>query len=192
MYPKGDIRKDFEYVLAGHCAPTLLSQKCASLVSLSRQCFPDLSFLASYQSFLRSCGISCRLLCRCEKRVLLFLYREDQLCRQLSLKSSRRLLSSWGYPETVDPAALLSYLEGRFSESCSFPHEIGLFLGYPPADVEAFILHGGTNCRLCGYWKVYSDVESARRVFARYDRCRTYLISRLKEGTPLRELLPAA
>mgnify|MGYP001781440050 CR=1 FL=1 len=45
MYPKGDIRKDFEYVLAGHCAPTLLSQKCASLVSLSRQCFPDLSFL---------------------------------------------------------------------------------------------------------------------------------------------------
>ena len=108
MYPKGDIRKDFEYVLAGHCAPTLLSQKCASLVSLSRQCFPDLSFLASYQSFLRSCGISCRLLCRCEKRVLLFLYREDQLCRQLSLKSSRRLLSSFGYPETMERISFFS------------------------------------------------------------------------------------
>lgn len=53
----------------------------------------------------------------------------------------------------------------------AFPHEIGLFLGYPPEDVEGFRLHRGRDYKLCGCWKVYSDVEGARQCFRRYARC---------------------
>ena len=60
----------------------------------------------------------------------------------------------------------------------AFPHEIGLFLGYPPEDVEGFRLHRGRDYKLCGCWKVYSDVEGARQCFRRYDRCRAALCRR--------------
>lgn len=44
-----------------------------------------------------------------------------------------------------------------------FPHEVGLFLGYPPEDVEGFIENKARSCKITGYWKVYSDEEKAKR-----------------------------
>ena len=48
-----------------------------------------------------------------------------------------------------------------------FPHEVGLFLGYPPGDVEGFRLNHGRNFKLCGLWKVYCDMEQATARFQR-------------------------
>ena len=45
--------------------------------------------------------------------------------------------------------------------SMRFPHEIGFFLGYPYADVEAFITHEGRDYLIFGAWKVYFDVPGA-------------------------------
>lgn len=53
----------------------------------------------------------------------------------------------------------------------TFPHEIGLFLGYPPADVAAFIRNRGKNYAALGLWKSYVDPDHARAVWARYRRC---------------------
>lgn len=184
---------EFEYLLAEHCAPTLLSQKCASLVSLSGQRFPDLSFLHGYQSYLESLGISSRILCRCGKRTLLFLYRRAQLQTALSDPTASALLRGIGYPDTTDPEQLFPMLEQRLRHANgAFPHEIGIFLGYPPDDVDAFMRFGGKGFRLCGYWKVYHDTETARRCFACYDSCRKFLSEGLKKGLPISALLPAA
>lgn len=61
-------------------------------------------------------------------------------------------------------AALLRHLRRRLLWREGFPHEIGLFLGYPPEDVQGFLADpGGGRCKLCGHWKVYHDVEGARR-----------------------------
>ena len=87
------------------------------------------------------------------------------------------------------PTALLSHLKKRLSQSEAFPHEIGLFLGYPLEDVIGFCRHKGEGCKLCGYWKVYGDVESARKSFALFDRCRELLFSHLLSGAPLQELV---
>ncbi|MDO4266444.1 MAG: DUF3793 family protein [Eubacteriales bacterium] len=185
--------REFELLLAEHCAPTLLSHKCASLVTLSRRTFPDLSFLSDYSRTFLPHGISCRIICSCDKRALLLLYRREQLSMQLSKPGARRILSKLGYPADADPEALLSRLEGRFLHSCGeFPHEIGLFLGYPAEDVADFIRFGGRGERLCGYWKVYHDPESAKRKFTLYDRCRRYLCCSLQNGIPISTLLFAA
>ena len=73
-----------------------------------------------------------------------------------------------------DPFAEVARLEGE-----EFPHEIGLFLGYPPEDVEGFCRYQGQNYKLCGRWKVYGDREAACRRFQRYDHCRDALCRRL-------------
>jgi hypothetical protein len=86
----------------------------------------------------------------------------------------------------------LRYLAKRFRESEEFPHEIGFFLGYPPEDVLGFIRHRGARCKLCGTWKVYSDVEKARLLFGEYARCRQRLLEYIRGGgTIFDENLPA-
>ena len=74
---------------------------------------------------------------------------------------------------------------GRRLNQGDFPHEVGLFLGYPPEDVEGFRLHRGRDYKLAGCWKVYSDVERARQCFRRYGLCRAALCRRLREGKAL-------
>ena len=90
-------------------------------------------------------------------------------------------MQNYGYAEDMTVPVMLTMLGNRISCE-SFPHEIGVFLGYPLADVEGFIRNAGQNCLLCGCWKVYSDPESARRTFANYDRCRDILCDKLQQG----------
>ena len=72
-------------------------------------------------------------------------------------------------------------MEGRRE----FPHEIGLLLGYPAADVEGFIENKGQDSLYSGYWKVYDDVEHAKRLFDAYNKCRDRLLKAVAEGVPL-------
>ena len=73
-------------------------------------------------------------------------------------------------------------LWGRLRERDGFPHEIGLFLGYPAEDVYGFLKYGGKNCKYTGCWKVYSDVDRALALFDRYRRCRSALCRRVSNG----------
>lgn len=73
-----------------------------------------------------------------------------------------------------------------------FPHEIGLFLGYPPEDVTGFVRHRGQNFKFCGHWKVYSNEQKARRIFECYDRCRCAVCNRLAEGMSIPQMFGAA
>ena len=185
--------REFELLLAEHCAPTLLSHKCASLVALSRRSFPDLSFLSDYSRTFLMHGITCRIICSCEKRVLLLLYRPEQLSRELSHPTAQKLLRSLGYPVEAPLEAVLQKLESRFFCTHSgFPHEVGIFLGYPADDVSDFIRFGGRGEALSGYWKVYHDPEAARQKFSLYDKCRHYLCGRLQNGLSISTLLSAA
>ena len=70
-----------------------------------------------------------------------------------------------------------------------FPHEIGLILGYPLDDVQAFIKEKGQNYKLAGIWKVYGDVESARENFNNYKTCKNLLTSLTSKGVSLENII---
>ena len=59
----------------------------------------------------------------------------------------------------------------RFRQGADFPHEIGLFLSYPPEDVKGFVDNRARSYKCAGLWKVYSDEARARRLFTRFKRC---------------------
>ena len=63
-----------------------------------------------------------------------------------------------------------------------FPHELGLFLGYPVEDVEGFIRHNGKNYLYSGYWKVYKDAETKIKLFKNYEKVQTEIVRMLYEG----------
>ncbi len=122
-----------------------------------------------------------------EKRVLLYLYRPDRLTRDLSRREAGRLLDRAGY-RSGDPRACLRELCRRLRRREDFPHEIGLFLGYPPEDVQGFIDHRGRDCKCVGCWKVYGNETVARRRFAAYKSCTGSYCSRRADGATLEDL----
>ena len=73
-----------------------------------------------------------------------------------------------------------------------FPHEIGLFLGYPPHDVEGFIRYGGQNFRQCGFWKVYDNEKAVMHLFHCYAACIRKIYDSLQEGASLQSMICSA
>ena len=185
--------RELDEVLAYHCGPALLGLKAANLVSVAREDIPDLEVrIGGYQRLFEGRGVRFRLMCGCGRRALLLVYRQELLQSQLAHPLARELLRRDGYPLDGELEELLDHLALRLAGQREFPHEIGLFLGYPPEDVEGFQVHRGRDCKLCGHWKVYSDVERAQALFRRYDRCRAALCRRLAQGVTLSQMFQAA
>ncbi len=124
-----------------------------------------------------------------EGKALLYLYRPKMLERDLRNPLSRKLLSECGYT-SEDANACLVRLISRLRAEEDFPHEIGLFLGYPPSDVDGF-MHRKNSYKLCGLWKVYDDIDGAMRQFARCRHCTEVYLNCLSRGFSLDRLAVA-
>ena len=69
---------------------------------------------------------------------LVYMYRPSKLRNDLSDKRAASLLKSRNYPTEKCEGCLLELIK-RLRSGGDFPHEVGLFLGYPPEDVHGFI-----------------------------------------------------
>ena len=177
-------RKKFEQMLAFHSAPTLLGVKCANLFAIkqSELSVSDIEEYFRNNTTLRS--LSVYVMCRCKERVLLYVYHKELLKMWLSEKRVSQFLENCGYEKELSAEEKLGILEERISCG-SFPHEIGIFLGYPVDDVLGFIENKGANYLFCGFWKVYGDVSGAKKTFDEYVHCRDYLCNNIKHGVEL-------
>lgn len=57
----------------------------------------------------------------------------------------------------------------KLREEPDFPHEIGLFLGYPLEDVKGFIENKADSSKCSGCWKVYGNEQKALKLFEKYE-----------------------
>lgn len=180
-----------ERELAHHCAPALYGLKPANLVCFAKREFPELyTLLVDYQKEFARFGICLEVVCSCDRRDLVLVYQPKLLRQQLTRKKVCELLRQGGYPVS-GMREQINHLKHRLAVQQDFPHEIGLFLGYPVGDVLAFQRSRGEGCKLCGYWKVYENVEAAKRCFARFDACRAAMTEALHAGKTIIQTLEA-
>ena len=92
-------------------------------------------------------------------------------------------MSKYNYPENAGIESCFTVLKKRLKEK-NFPHEIGVFLGYPICDIEGFI-NNKEGCLLNGEWKVYDNVEETQKLFSRFEKCRKGLMRRIYMGDSL-------
>ena len=85
----------------------------------------------------------------------------------------------------------MARLACRFREGKDFPHEVGLFLSYPPEDVKGFIDHRAGGFKCAGLWKVYGDEEKARSLFEKYRKCTESYCALWQSGLKLEQLAVA-
>ena len=185
-------REGFEQLLGFHAAPMLLGLKTASLLSFQKSRFEDFEgLLASYMQCFNCKGISVFRLSEGEEYVLLLFYRRGALLKDLAQPAAKKILKKLGYLDEDTLMGKLEYLKMRMQLKKSFPHEVGLFLGYPPEDVAGFIRHKGQDFAYSGYWKVYANERETRALFGLYADCTHDFCLRLEAGERLPDLVKA-
>lgn len=178
-----------EELLVRNCAPTLAGIKTGNLFTCpcdDRQAL--LESLRSLNRRLGSKGVRVLPLRFSERNALIYLYRPTRLKQDLSSASSVRLLERCGYC-CQSSGQCLTRLARRLREQEDFPHEIGLFLSYPPEDVQGFMEH--RPCKCTGFWKVFENEETAKMTFDRYRKCTKIYCRQLEKGMNIERLTVA-
>lgn len=184
---------NLEYKLLYHCAPTIYGVKSANLFSLQNITDEDAeNTFRYYKALLNKCNLEIKILCRCSKNVLFYVYNPLLLKARISDKKISDFLSGYGYTELSDTERVIEHLHSRITSSNSFPHEIGIFLDYPLTDVIGFIENKGQNFKYSGFWKVYGNVNKTLKLFNTYNRCRDDACSKLRSGLSVSEVLLSA
>lgn len=179
-------------MLISHCSPTLASLKTAGLFNYSfssRDEFEQTLLEGNRQ--LNSKGVFLEAVRVEDFRALILVYRESKLRRDLQNGAVAEFLSSYGY-QNNSVAHCVGYLKRRFMPGREFPHEIGIFLGYPLEDVIGFIDNAGQNSKCTGCWKVYSDECEAMKLFQKYRKCKEIYQKLFSCGKTVMQLTVAA
>ena len=184
--------KQLEDSLVEHCAPTLAGLKSAGLFSYFYKDERGVKKeLKEVNRLLNEKGVYVEDLIWRERSVLVYVYRSSHLEEELHRSGVMELLAEYGY-EDCEIEACLVHLKERLQHYSCFPHEIGVFLGYPLADVKGFIEHGGQNCKSCGLWKVYCDTAEAEKLFDKMNKCSRVYRQVFSQGRSLAQLTVCA
>lgn len=162
-----------QYILANCAAPVLAKKKPAGLMTVWKHHLHNFDMNEYIQTGALSYrnDSSMEILLETKLYYLLFCYQEEQLVYELeNIKNSDMLSEYTSLTKIQDKIDLLKEkMHTYWANGSDFPHEVGLFLGYPVWDVKGFIEHKGQQYKLCGYWKVYDDVPGAICKFEEYD-----------------------
>lgn len=176
-----------EELIVRHCAPTLANLKTGSLFVCPITDRPSFfSSLRSLNELLVPKGLRALPLRIREYSALIYLYRPSRLKKDLEDPAAIKILQDHGY--SCYGKCLPKLIE-RVRASEEFPHEIGLFLGYPPEDVQGFLDH--RPCKCSGCWKVYGDENKAKKTFDLYKKCERVYCQQLAQGIDIKRLTVA-
>ncbi|SHH99375.1 Protein of unknown function [Sporobacter termitidis DSM 10068] len=181
-----------EQLLVRYCSPTLAGIKTAGLFNYAFSDKDGLErSLAACGRLLNGKGVFIEALKVEGFRALLYVYRKSRLEEDLRKDGVPEFLSRYGYRSGA-AADCLAHLKRRFDAGGEFPHEIGIFLGYPLEDVTGFIENAGQNSKCIGCWKVYSDEYTATALFEKYKKCRCIYEKMFSCGRSVSQLTVAA
>ena len=178
-------KSEIEKKLAFSCSPLILGLKCANMIYTSDE------NISKIQRIFDNSPVTVRVIYSSKGSSLIFLFRRDMLKKALNMPSVFDLLCGCGYdPGDVDSAVTVLSKRIVASRDCGeeFPHEVGVFLGYPAEDVIGFMENEGHNELITGYWKVYKRPAEKSMLFRKFDRAREIVLPLADKGVSLRNI----
>ena len=180
-----------EELIVYHCSPTLAGLKTGNLFRCSYRSEKELlNEVRDLNKRLVKKGLRILPLKMQDHFALIYVYRPSRLKEDISHKEAAEILGKYGYICNM-PDQCVKRLSDKLKNQEQFPHEIGLFLGYPAEDVKGFIENGAKGCKGAGCWKVYGDEEAAKKKFDIYNKCTETYCKMQKRGKTIAELLVA-
>lgn len=170
--------------LAFEAAEVLAGAKPANLVNIANRTGPcGRNLYRLWQTYgaslLQGSGLQHRVLRDRGDSLLVLLHAPGAMAELLESPRVRRFLLRAGYPDYRGWSEAVDELERRLGEA-DFPHEIGVFLGYPLKDVAGFLgwAHLPFTCQ--GPWKIYGDPAPSLELAHRHRECRGRMVRRLE------------
>ena len=170
------------------CSEVIAGAKPANLVSLvnrTRPCGRNLYLLwqnHGQQLAERLPQLEFKALQTKERAVLLLCFDRRHLSQHLGHAGIRALLARADYAADASTDQLLQVLAGRVATSSGFPHEIGLFIGYPAKDVAAFMGLVNLPFTCQGPWKIFGNPARSLDLADQFRSCRMRMNTLLASG----------
>ena len=179
-------RQKLELQIVLQCAPTIAGMKTSNLLIVSRNQEDKVRFV------LRHSGLMGYRLVYDRQRVIFLVFNRDMLMSYLARSDIREFLSKFGYRTDAFGYSLRNFqlrYDAYINERKEFPHEMGVFLGYPLCDVKGFIENGGDGFVLSGYWKVYDNKTEAQELFEKFDDVKDDMVRMISRGDSIKKIL---
>lgn len=167
------------------CAPVFMGVKPSAYIRLGTEDIAVLGELMQYCPMrLRAIDDSC------ENPALIYI--PQLLERAFRQPGVQYFLQSIGYGGAYVEdyvRELVRRIQGAYRKRNFFPHEIGIFLGYPLEDVLGFWLSQGRHAKMQGAWKVYSDIGRAAEIQYFYREAVRVVDIAVHEGYTLKDVV---
>lgn len=183
---KGMDLENIETQLALQCAPLITGLKVSNLLIISK------GNEKVVKRILNRTGISYYRLIQTRAKTTFLLFRRNELEEFLSDENVRNVLMKAGYKSLQIDKILRTFslrYEAYIQGDKSFPHEMGLLLGYPVEDVVGFVENNGKNFLYSGYWKVYENQKAKVKLFDKFKVAEETLIHLLSNGLSMSDII---
>ena len=180
-----------DQIMIRYTAPTLCGIKPGNLFAIKKSDFSEERFL-QWKKLFEENGISVLATETKCKKILIITYNVSWVRMILDDSFTKAYLASKGYsccPQGLCAQCFMDEVISRIRCEKNFPHEVGIILGYPVTDVIEFDRNNGRDCKYCGYWKSYSDVENAKKCQTMYKECSEKCCRLLEKGFSLPQII---
>lgn len=178
--------QELEMQIAKQCAPLLTGIKISNLLNT------HISNKEKIYKIFENSAINIKCIYFDNERISILLYKSDELLEYMRQPDIQCFMRHMGY-ENMNENSILDEFAIRFStymrKMVSFPHEMGILLGYPVEDVIGFIENKGRNSLYTGYWKVYSNLFCALNTFKKYNQAKEKVTHLVSHGVSIKNIL---
>ncbi|MDY6329856.1 MAG: DUF3793 family protein [Lachnospiraceae bacterium] len=183
---KGMDLENIETQLALQCAPLITGLKVSNLLIIPK------GNEEVVKRILNRTGISYYRLIQTRTKTTFLLFRRNELEEFLSDENVKNVFIRAGYKSLQIGKILRTFslrYEAYMQGDKSFPHEMGLLLGYPVEDVVGFVENNGKNFLYSGYWKVYENQKAKVKLFDKFKVAEETLIHLLSNGLSMSDII---
>ena len=183
---KGMDLENIETQLALQCAPLRTGLKVSNLLIIPK------GNEEVVKRILNRTGISFYRLIQTRTKTTFLLFRRNELEEFLSDENVKNVFIRAGYKSLQIGKILRTFslrYEAYMQGDKSFPHEMGLLLGYPVEDVVGFVENNGKNFLYSGYWKVYENQKAKVKLFDKFKVAEETLIHLLSNGLSMSDII---
>lgn len=165
---KNEISSSYIKDILGILGPVILGSKPSEILNISSKDSLKDEKISQIKNFFKNCiKISYKFINIKDGSIRILFINKNCLEKILDNKKHINFLKFLGYPSYQNVDKYIDILVYKL-HSNEFPHEIGIFLGYPLKDVVGFMGYGNYKfCETKG-WKIYGDPKDSYDTYNRF------------------------
>ncbi|MGL4911522.1 MAG: DUF3793 family protein [Romboutsia sp.] len=175
--------------ILGVLGPVILGSKASEILNISSIDIHKEEKIRDIESFFKNCfKISYKFITMNDGGVRILFVNKSSLSKVLDNKKCINFLKFIGYPSNITVDEYIDILVNKL-HSNEFPHEIGIFLGYPLKDVVGFMGYGNYKFHETKSWRIYGEPDVSYEIYNKFLRDKNKIKELIDSNSSLEDLV---